>query len=395
MRSVSPRNRSRGFTLIELLVVIAIIAVLIALLLPAVQQAREAARRTQCKNNMKQIGLAMHNYHESHQVFPPGMVDDDHDPAGAMHTGFLMILPFIEETAIYNSYNFKVGYPPGTGAASRNTDLTPGTGPAVGQNWLHTANSTTIGKNLNEFLCPSNRSGAYTPLGAPNLLAGATDYAMANGAVPILCGTSNDYSLPVKLVGAFYPNSRVGIRDLKDGSDSTVLLAEVAGGETWTGTTNIATSRPPDTSAIPTTARPQGIDQAWGAARMMSSTNYTSQNGWARGSIFVSAFQHVGANQVVDNVGEPAEMPNPMNPRLIMQSISDSTRATTPSSNTGTGPCFSLNDRLSNVRSSHEGGVQFLFGDGTVRFVTETIDKKIFAGIFTIQGSEIISSDAY
>jgi prepilin-type N-terminal cleavage/methylation domain-containing protein len=384
----------RGFTLIELLVVIAIIAVLIALLLPAVQQAREAARRTQCKNNMKQLGLAFHNYHESHQVFPPGMVDDDHDPSGAMHTGFLMILPFIEETAIYNSYNFRVGYPPGSGAANRDTDLTPATAEASGQNWLHTANSTTIGKSLNEFLCPSNRSGSYTQLGAVNLLAGATDYAMANGAVPILCGTSNDYSMPVKLIGAFYPNSRVGIRDIKDGTDTTVLLVEVAGGETWTGTTNITTSKPPDASAIPPTTRPQGIDQSWGAARMQSSTNYTSLNGWARGSIFASAFQHVGTNQIVDNTGEPGELQNPMNPRLIMQSIADSTRATTPSSNTGTGPCFGLNDRLSNVRCAHEAGAQFLFADGTVRFISETVDRKIYAAIFTIQGNEIVPADS-
>ena len=97
----------RGFTLIELLVVIAIIAVPIALLLPAVQQAREGARRTQCRNNMHQIGLALHNYHDAHGLFPPGAVRDSGGSynvyAGYPGHGFLaMLLPFVDETSLYN-----------------------------------------------------------------------------------------------------------------------------------------------------------------------------------------------------------------------------------------------------------------------------------------------------
>ena len=94
-------SRRRGFTLIELLVVIAIIAVLIALILPAVQMAREAARRTQCKNNLKQLGLAMHNYHDAIGRFPPGVIEDDHDSRAAYFTGLHMLLPFLEEVALY------------------------------------------------------------------------------------------------------------------------------------------------------------------------------------------------------------------------------------------------------------------------------------------------------
>src|SRR3546814_9120006 len=102
MRTVEAHRMRRGFTLIELLVVIAIIAVLIALLLPAVQQAREAARRSQCKTNLKQLGLALHNYAESHGVFPPGGFSTGNE------IGFqAMILQFIEQAPLYNKLTFK------------------------------------------------------------------------------------------------------------------------------------------------------------------------------------------------------------------------------------------------------------------------------------------------
>ncbi len=103
------RRDRRGMTLIELLVVIAMVAVLIALLLPAVQQAREAARRTTCKNNLRQIGIALHNYHEVHSTFPPGYIQDDlSDPY--QHTGFgwgTMLLPFVEQSVLYRTLDFE------------------------------------------------------------------------------------------------------------------------------------------------------------------------------------------------------------------------------------------------------------------------------------------------
>ncbi|WP_417376669.1 DUF1559 domain-containing protein, partial [Gimesia maris] len=106
----------RGFTLIELLVVIAIIAILIALLLPAVQQAREAARRSTCKNNMKQLGIALHNYHETHRIFPQMHVEyarnTDYDPPGG--ESFLpwsvMILPFMDQAPLYNKINMNAAW---------------------------------------------------------------------------------------------------------------------------------------------------------------------------------------------------------------------------------------------------------------------------------------------
>src|SRR5689334_25410189 len=109
-------GRRRAFTLIELLVVIAIIAVLIALLLPAVQQAREAARRTQCKNNLKQIGLALHNYHDTFRLFPPGYVDRNGNPnltpdndLGPGWGWAAFLLPYIDQSPLYSPINFNVG----------------------------------------------------------------------------------------------------------------------------------------------------------------------------------------------------------------------------------------------------------------------------------------------
>jgi len=196
----------RGFTLIELLVVIAIIAVLIALLLPAVQQAREAARRTQCRNNLHQLGLALHNYHDTHSCFPPGTVASSANGSSVSDaaqqpgwTFLAMILPFVDETSIYNACNFTLS-----------TRGTPG----------ELSNSTAMGQIINQYLCPSD--GSYKKSG---------NYAVSN-YMPV-AGINSSYcrynhpTYQEKHCGVFSASSRVRIRDIRDGTSNTLMVGEV------------------------------------------------------------------------------------------------------------------------------------------------------------------------
>lgn len=159
MSRMPQRPGRKGFTLIELLVVIAIIAVLVGLLLPAVQQAREAARRTSCKNNLKQIGLALHNYHDTHNIFPPGVINSGNctptDNPGYTfalnHTGWIMMLPYLDQAPLYNQWNFNI--------PSNGMSATAGAGAAVPliSPWPNT--NTPLGQTkLAVFMCPSDNT---------------------------------------------------------------------------------------------------------------------------------------------------------------------------------------------------------------------------------------------
>ena len=190
----------RGFTLIELLVVIAIIAILIALLLPAVQQSREAAQRTQCKNSLKQIGLALHNYHDVHLTFPPGYIAravGRNDPAAA-ETGpsfawGTMVLPFLDHGNLFNHFDF-------------NED---------GDDAHNLGHGQVI---LSMFLCPTDPAPARFAL--PNGIELATSNYVG------IYGYGNVSMNPGNGTGVFYRNSAVRIRDITDGTSGTICVGE-------------------------------------------------------------------------------------------------------------------------------------------------------------------------
>jgi prepilin-type N-terminal cleavage/methylation domain-containing protein len=230
--------RVSGFTLIELLVVIAIIAILIALLLPAVQQAREAARRTQCKNHLKQIGLALHNYESTHNTFPPGFVsiptsiwsggaNDGIQETGPGWGFFTHVLPFIDQAPLYNTINFNV----------------PITDP------IHATQRRTI---IASYRCPSDTwdrpvsifsNGTTMPTPVPttvlvNDLASISYVGCVGGGNPAAAPAYSAMYEQQPFNGMFHRNSRVRMSDITDGSSNTFGIGERASMHTpngWAG----------------------------------------------------------------------------------------------------------------------------------------------------------------
>ncbi|MFG0240562.1 MAG: DUF1559 domain-containing protein [Gimesia chilikensis] len=204
----------RGFTLIELLVVIAIIAILIALLLPAVQQAREAARRSTCKNNLKQLGLAMHNYHDTHRTFPPGAVwygigsaPENGRDANWGTTWVVQILPFMDQANLYNNYNMSLN------ARSANASST----------------DSVLRAKIPSLICPSQPGVDRSNLSQDFNGFSKITYAASVGAGSTL--TRSDYTNPNRR-GFFSAVAQNGakIRDVTDGSSNSIMLSEIVVG---------------------------------------------------------------------------------------------------------------------------------------------------------------------
>ena len=185
--------RRIAFTLVELLVVIAIIGILIGMLLPAVQAVRQAARRTACMNNVKQMALAIHNYESAQGRFPPGIVDDDDDHRQAIHSGFVYLLPYLEQSNTFRQYS-------------------------LGQPWNSLANLIVGEPSISTFLCPENDPRVEQNGG---INVSPSDYAFCKGDVAYLSRFHVS-------TGLFDINSKTRFADIRDGASNTFMVGEVA-----------------------------------------------------------------------------------------------------------------------------------------------------------------------
>jgi prepilin-type N-terminal cleavage/methylation domain-containing protein/prepilin-type processing-associated H-X9-DG protein len=226
-----PRDPQRGFTLIELLVVMAIIGVLIALLLPAVQAAREAARRAQCVNNLKQIGIALHNYDQAYQTFPPGYVENVSSTGDDLGPGWgwaSMLLPQLEQAPIFSSINFNL-------AVERAENLT--------------VRLAQIGV----FLCPSDSVKPEWWAQSRDPITGQPIARICQVAPSNYVGMYGTTEPGVNGDGLFFRNSQVSLRDITDGTAQTIAIGERAhnlGEATWTGSVTGAILFPDDGDGV-------------------------------------------------------------------------------------------------------------------------------------------------
>ncbi len=234
-RSVRPRV-SRGFTLIELLVVIAIIGILVALLLPAVQQAREAARKTSCRNNLKQIGLAIHNYESSFGIIPPSNTSDINFGVWSynatdyhLHGWASLILPQIDQGNLYNQINYNI------------SALAPG-------------NYDVAAQVISAYRCPTYSGNTYSQ--EPMYTQHSPRYAIRNY---VGMGASNIGSLWLNANGVMSPAGRIRFASITDGTSNTVMMSETCeqNAAVWIdGSTSSVAARPYDDAADPTYALP-------------------------------------------------------------------------------------------------------------------------------------------
>ena len=287
--------RRRGFTLIELLVVIAIIGVLVSLLLPAVQQAREAARRTQCKNNMKQLALAIHNYHDTYNALPSGS-------SAKLYSPFVATMPYLDLSNNLSRYNFNESY-------------------------SSTTNMAVINQTIPVFLCPS----MTIPRTVPEV---SCPEAGAAGSYAVCSGTSARAFDGVVIPDATFDATQgrvVRIADITDGVSNTVMIGEFNykhSGYLWSSASNSCAGNP----ALAGTIR-------WGSARWGG--GYAGLALGGMGGVF---------NKYSGNVTTDRET----------------------------------------FRSDHVGGGQFSLADGSIRFVSDSINSTVLLALSTRAGGEVV-----
>ncbi|UUO06197.1 DUF1559 domain-containing protein [Blastopirellula sp. J2-11] len=330
-------QRSRGFTLVELLVVIAIIGVLIALLLPAVQQAREAARRMSCSNNLKQVGLAVHNYHDTHLKLPIGAQYN-------WHSNFLVhLLPFLEQGNIYDQLQFN-------NASAMLFDSTSMTG-------YRLANYEVMkGFNASAYQCPSSPLPEFAENPNGPVECGTTSYIGVAGA-PTNSTTVTDPTGQGRCVsssssgyicsnGALIPNESLRMAQISDGTTNSVIIAEQSN---WTI----------DSSGKNIDQRNSSRRGAWIGA---NSTEYPGKTAWGSGIYYnISTIRYaVGFRTIASSSGGNHQ-----------------TGSNTP------------------IHSAHPGGAMVLRCDAGVSFLPDTLDWEVLRNICIRDDGNVVAGNPF
>ena len=367
------RPRHRGFTLIELLVVIAIIAVLIALLLPAVQAAREAARRAQCTNNLKQIGLALHNYHSTNNVFPLGSTPAPFYSAGSYQTfsgwsSQAQFLQYMEQSSLYNAINFSWG--PRNGGASINS----------------TARSVVI----NNFLCPSDpyatsRDASGDPFSASarsnnsySASAGSTTNTMYSSATQMT--PSGPIQAPTGCTGLFAIYISYGINTCTDGTSQTVAFSEVLTSPPGSSSPSYRGNFVSGGSSAGAASVYDALQNPAAVLAGLQQCTTAFQSGGSHISNYMGWYWDQGCTgwTLFNTVQTPNDKTYPFGACGF--------------EGDGNGP----NDAISTGASSlHPGGCNTLFADGSVKFIKDTINRTTWWQLGTKAGGEVISADSY
>jgi prepilin-type N-terminal cleavage/methylation domain-containing protein/prepilin-type processing-associated H-X9-DG protein len=355
--------RRRGFTLIELLVVIAIIAVLIALLLPAVQAAREAARRTQCVNNLKQLGLAIANYESSNSTLPPHGANQ---PTTNMNDYSMKVrlLPFMEQSQIFNAFNQSYDF---------NAAVNP------------TAGGTTI----SAFLCPSD-SNRIMRVGSSYNGTDFGDTNYYNNLGTLLSLNGGVFDGPAYIMGSTYGGT-VTLATVTDGTSNTAIFSEnlmgnssngtypvtglgtPGGGSLWIMSISITATTPPSPNLGSLGANLQYLTQTYCMTGSTLSSFSTQGFAWASsGNGEGGGYSHVNTPNLKNCWGSNQDTVSP---------------------NAANGNQYQWGSMIA-AKSNHPGGVNMGFLDGSVKFIKNTVNPGTYGAIGTKAGGEIVTSDS-